>query len=43
MGISLLIGESHVRENDDGWFFPYRGNKEEGYFANVSISLNNHY
>ena len=23
MGISLLIVESHVRENDDGWFFPY--------------------
>lgn len=24
MGISLLIVESHVRENDDGWFFPYQ-------------------
>ena len=23
MEISLLIVESHVRENDDGWFFPY--------------------
>ena len=23
MGISLLIVESHVQENDDGWFFPY--------------------
>ena len=43
MGISLLIVESHVRENDDGWFFPYGGNKEEGYFAKVSISFNNHY
>ena len=43
MGISLSIVESHVRENDDGWFFPYGGNKEEGCFAKVSISLNNHY
>ena len=24
MGISLLIVESHVQENDDGWFFPYQ-------------------
>ena len=24
MGNSLLIVESHVRENDDGWFFPYQ-------------------
>lgn len=24
MGISLLIVESHVRENDDGWVFPYQ-------------------
>lgn len=24
MGISLLIVESHVRENDDGCFFPYQ-------------------
>ncbi len=23
IGISLLIVESQVRENDDGWFFPY--------------------
>ena len=23
MEISLLIVESHVRENDDEWFFPY--------------------
>jgi len=23
MEISLLIVESYVRENDDGWFFPY--------------------
>ena len=43
MGISLLIVESHVRENDDRWLFPYGGNKEEGYFAKVSISFNNHY
>ena len=43
MGISLSIVESHVRENDDRWFFPYGGNKEEGSFAKVSISLNNHY
>ena len=24
MGISLLIVESHVRENDGGWVFPYQ-------------------
>ena len=24
LGILLLIVESHVRENDDGWFFPYQ-------------------
>ena len=24
MGISLSIVESHVRENDDRWFFPYQ-------------------
>lgn len=24
MGISLLIVESHIRENDDGWFFLYQ-------------------
>lgn len=23
IGMSLLIVESQVRENDDGWFFPY--------------------
>ena len=23
IGMSLLIVESHIRENDDGWFFPY--------------------
>ena len=22
--MSLLIVESHIRENDDGWFFPYQ-------------------
>ena len=24
IGMSLLIVESQVRENDDGWFFPYQ-------------------
>ena len=27
IGMSLLIVESHIRENDDGWFFPYQSKK----------------